>query len=243
MATTLDPQEIAKFSALSASWWDAKGPFAGLHRMNPLRLGFVRERAAKHFGLSGVRPLSGLKAIDLGCGGGLVTLPLARLGAEVIGIDGSADAVGAARLQAQQVGLTARFEVGTAEQRAERHAESADLITALEIVEHVADVTAFLQAASALLKPNGLLIVSTINRTARARALALFAAENVLHMAPEGAHEFEKLVKPEEFSAATPELDWDEAVGMSFDPVGRTWKLSTDTSMNYLRAAVKPARR
>ncbi len=241
-ASSRDAAEIEKFAALAATWWDPSGPFAALHRMNPVRLSFIRERASAHFGAPAgqSRPLAGLKALDLGCGGGLVTLPLARMGAAAEGLDAGEEAIAAARHQAKAAGLAIQFRVGVAEDWATRAGASYDLITALEIVEHVADLAAFLQAAAALLKPGGLLIVSTINRTPRARALALFAAEKVLRMAPEGAHDFEKLVTPDELSAAAPMLDWETPRGLTFDPIGRRWALSDDVSMNYLRAATKP---
>lgn len=239
--STLDPAEIAKFGKLAAEWWDPKGPFAALHRMNPLRLGFVRDRAQEHFGRRAPRPLSGLKTLDLGCGGGLVSAPLARLGADVLGVDAGGEAVMAARAYAQEAGLSARFQVGAAEDLAAEQAGAFDLITALEVVEHVADLGAFMRAVETLLKPGGLLIVSTINRTPQARALALFAAEKVLHMAPDGAHDFEKLVTPGELEDAAPGLEWDHPIGMVFNPIGRSWSLSSDVSINYLCAATKPA--
>lgn len=236
MSSTVDPGEIAKFEALAAQWWDPNGPFAALHRMNPLRLGLIRDAARELWGQE--RPLKGKTAIDLGCGGGLVTAPLARMGAQALGVDGAEEAVAAARTYAQGAGLNVRFEVSTAEAEAARTPGAYDLVTALEIVEHVADVGAFLRAAAALLKPGGLLCVSTINRTPQARALALFAAEKVLHMAPDGAHEFEKLVTPAELETVDG-LDWRAPIGMSFNPVARTWAASGDVSMNYFRAAVK----
>ncbi|MET0181857.1 MAG: bifunctional 2-polyprenyl-6-hydroxyphenol methylase/3-demethylubiquinol 3-O-methyltransferase UbiG [Caulobacterales bacterium] len=240
-ASTLDPAEIAKFGKLAAEWWDPNGPFAALHRMNPLRLGFARDRAIEHFGVRQPKPLTGLQVLDLGCGGGLVSTPLARLGANVLGLDGAEEAVMAARAYVQEAGLSAKFEVGTAEGLAERRAGSFDLITALEVVEHVADLNVFLAAVVTLLKPGGLLVVSTINRTPQARALALFAAEKVLNMAPDGAHEFEKLVTPDELQGAAPALEWDHPIGMRFNPLLRSWSLSSDLSINYLRAATKPA--
>lgn len=238
-SATVDPAEIAKFAALAAEWWDPKGAFAALHRMNPVRLAFIRERAEAHFGPKGARPLNGLSVLDIGCGGGLVSAPLARMGASVLGIDAGEDAVRAAASYAEGAGLTIAFRAVTAEALAAELPGAFDLITALEIVEHVADLGAFLRACEKLLKPGGLLIISTINRTPQARALALFAAEKVLHMAPDGAHEFEKLVKPEDLEDAAPALEWEPPAGISFDPIGRTWRQTHDVSINYLRAALK----
>jgi 2-polyprenyl-6-hydroxyphenyl methylase/3-demethylubiquinone-9 3-methyltransferase len=239
MTGTLDPAEIAKFSALASQWWDPKGPFAALHRMNPPRLSFIRDSAARAFGARAAKPLSGLSVLDLGCGGGLVSAPLARLGGAVTAVDASDDAIGAASAHAAQSGLHVEFQVSTAEALAATGARF-DIIVALEIVEHVADVGAFLAAASALAKPGGLLVVSTINRTQRARALAIVGAERILRWAPEGAHEYEKLVTPEEIRAATPEIVWDAPVGLSYRPFTSGWSLSDDISINYLMAGRKP---
>lgn len=240
MTETRDPAEIAKFAALAAQWWDPHGPFAALHRMNPVRLALIRERLAG--GAKGARPLAGRAGLDLGCGGGLVTAPLARLGAAMTGVDAAADAIEAARLHAAEAGLSIDYRCATAEQMAAERPASFDFVTALEVVEHVADLDGFLGACAALLKPGGVLIVSTINRTFEARALALFAAEKLLHMAPDGAHEFEKLVQPAELAMAAPGLEWEAPIGMRFDPIARTWSRGRDVSMNYFRAAVRPPR-
>jgi 2-polyprenyl-6-hydroxyphenyl methylase/3-demethylubiquinone-9 3-methyltransferase len=240
MATsTLDPAEIEKFSALAAEWWNPNGPFGALHRMNPVRLQFIRDLCTTHFSTPARRPLEGLKALDLGCGGGLVSAPLARMGADVTAIDASAEAIGAARAYAEQAGLDIDFQCATAEALVEAGAHF-DLVAALEIVEHVADVSAFLAAASALLKPGGVLVLSTINRTPKARALAIVGAERILKWAPEGAHDYDKLVTPDEIRAGAPALQWDEPVGMSYEPLGRGWALSRDISINYLMAGRKP---
>jgi len=237
--STVDPAEIEKFSALAAEWWNPKGPFGALHRLNPVRLGFIRDCAARHFATSSSKPLAGLKVADVGCGGGLVSAPLARMGAEVTAIDGSAEAIGAARAHAQQSGLDINFQNTTAEALVEDGAQF-DLVTALEIVEHVSDVSAFLSAVSALLKPGGLLVLSTINRTPRARALAIVGAERILKWAPEGAHDYDKLVTPDEIRSGAPALQWDEPVGVTFNPLGAGWALSRDVSVNYLIAGYRP---
>jgi 2-polyprenyl-6-hydroxyphenyl methylase / 3-demethylubiquinone-9 3-methyltransferase len=239
---TVDPAEVEKFSALAAQWWAPDGAFAALHRMSPPRMGFVRDRAISHFRLPGKgrSPLQGLCAYDIGCGGGLASLPLARMGAIVTGIDASAEAIGAASAQAKAQGVQATFQVDTVEAMAARAAKPADMVVALEIIEHVADVPTFLQAISDLVRPGGLLILSSINRTPMARALAITLAERVLRLAPEGAHDYEKLVKPEEIAAALPSFRWDPPVGLSLQVLNRTWALSGDISMNYMIAGTKP---
>lgn len=238
--STLDPAEIEKFSALAAEWWNPKGPFGALHRLNPVRLQFIRDVTARHFGTKGARPLAGLKTLDLGCGGGLVSAPLARMGAALTGVDASAEAIGAARAYADQAGLEIEF-VCTSAEALVAEGETFDLVTALEIVEHVADVNAFLEAAAALVKPGGMLVLSTINRTAKARALAIVGAERILKWAPEGAHDYDKLVTPDEIRAGAPALQWNEPVGIVYNPLGAGWSLSSDTDINYMMAGVRPS--
>ena len=273
--STLDPAEVEKFAALAAEWWRPDGPFAALHRMNPVRLQFIRERVSKHFappragdlssrdsamtegvtpptsrasrdplppqrgGRKASQPLSGLTALDLGCGGGLVSAPLSRLGAKVTGVDAGEEAIGAARVYAEQAGLDIDFRVSTAEALA-ASGEQFDLVCALEIIEHVADVPAFLEAAATLVKPGGMMVLSTINRTPKARALAIVGAEKILKWAPEGAHDYDKLVTPEEIRAGGPSIRWEEPTGISYEPLGKGWTLSRDVSVNYLVAGTKP---
>ena len=240
--STRDPGEIEKFSALAAQWWNPNGPFGALHRLNPVRLQFIRDLALRHFGTAPRRPLDGLAVLDLGCGGGLVSAPLVRMGAHLVGADASGEAIGAARAYARQAGLDIAFEETTAEALVETGAEF-DLVTALEIVEHVGDVNAFLAAAAALVKPGGILLLSTINRTQKARALAIVGAERILKWAPEGAHDYDKLVTPEEIRAGAPALQWEEPVGIVYAPFGAGWTLSSDVSVNYLIAGVRPEAR
>lgn len=237
--STIDTAEIRKFSALAAEWWNPSGPFGALHRLNPVRLRFIRDAARLHFSTGAARPLRGLAVLDIGCGGGLAAAPMARMGGAVTAIDASPEAIGAARVHAQSTGLAIEFVCSTAEAMLAAPARF-DLVTALEILEHVADVGAFLTAAAALVKPGGLLVVSTINRTPKARALAIVGAERILHWAPEGAHTYEKLVTPEEIQAAAPELEWQSPVGLSYNPLGQGWSLSNDTDINYLMAGAKP---
>ena len=239
-STTLDPAEIAKFAAMADAWWDPKGDFAPLHRMNPTRLAFLRDAIAGHFGRpQGRRPLEGLSVIDVGCGGGLVTEPMARLGATVIGLDGAPESVKAAAAHATQGGLGIDYRQGTAEDLAASGAQF-DVVLALEIVEHVADMHAFCEAVGTLVKPGGIAILSTINRTVKARALAITAAERVLRWIPDGTHDFDKLVKPDELAAAMLPLEAGAPVGLSFNPLSGMWKLSDAVSMNYFLTVTKP---
>ena len=279
MATTLDPAEIEKFSKLAAEWWNPKGPFGALHRLNPVRLQYIRDVATRHFSspvygggaerseAEGVSPtnahtgplshashdssparggamkrraLEGIRTLDLGCGGGLVSAPLARMGAKLTASDASAEAIGAASTYAEQAGLDIDFQTTTAEALVERGAQF-ELVTALEIIEHVADVNAFLTAASALVAPGGLLILSTINRTPKARALAITGAERILKWAPEGAHDYDKLVTPEEIRSGSPDLQWDELVGITYQPLGSGWAISLDIDVNYMMAGWRSA--
>jgi 2-polyprenyl-6-hydroxyphenyl methylase / 3-demethylubiquinone-9 3-methyltransferase len=227
------PPPLAGEAATSAKAVGAN-PRAGAH---PLPLAALGASPASRGGVQR-RPLKGINAVDLGCGGGLASVPLARLGASVTGLDASEEAIGAARAYAAQAGLDIDYRVGTAEALAAEGARF-NLVVALEIIEHVADVGAFLTAASTLVAPGGLLIISTINRTQKARALALFGAERILNWAPEGAHEFDKLVTPEEIRAGAPDLAWEAPAGISYNPLGEGWTLSRDVSVNYLMAASK----
>jgi 2-polyprenyl-6-hydroxyphenyl methylase/3-demethylubiquinone-9 3-methyltransferase len=238
--TTLDPAEIDKFARLADAWWDPKGAFAPLHRMNPARLGFLRERILAHFGRDGAgrRPLAGLTVIDLGCGGGLVTEPMARLGATVTGLDGAPESIAAASAHAAAMGLAIDYRQGTVEALAETPARF-DVVLALEIVEHVADLHAFCDAAQSLVAPGGLMIVSTINRTFAARALAITAAERVLRWVPEGTHDYEKLVTPDELRGALHGLDVEGPFGLNFNPLSGQWKLGGEAHMNYFMTGAK----
>lgn len=239
-ASTLDPGEIAKFAKTAAAWWDEKGPFAPLHRLNPARLAYIRERVAARFGPPASRrhPFTGLRALDIGCGGGLVAEPLARLGAQLTAIDAEGETLAIAKAHALAQGLSIAYSQATAEELA-AEGRQFDLVTALEIIEHTADAQAFLKAAAALTAPGGLLILSTINRTLMARALAIGAAEYVLRWVPAGTHDHAKLVKPEEIAAPLRALgmEVDAPVGLSLDLSTGAFKLSADVRMNYLIAA------
>ena len=197
--TTVDPAEIRKFERMAAEWWDAGGKFRPLHKFNPVRLRYIRDTVVAHFGRDpkGGRPFAGLRLLDIGCGGGILSEPMARLGAEVVGLDPSDTNTGVAELHAKKSGLEIDYRAMTAEALVET-GERFDVVLAMEVVEHVTDVSAFIAASAALLKPGGLLFVATINRTPKAFALAIVGAEYLLRWLPRGTHDFEKFVRPAE---------------------------------------------
>jgi len=243
MTTTLDPAEIAKFARTASRWWDADGPFAPLHRLNPARLSFIRERVAARFGPPETprTPFAGLDFLDLGCGGGLVSEPLARLGARLTAIDAESETLRIAAAHAQAQGLAIHFREAAAEELAAEGA-TFDIVCALEIIEHTADAPAFLRLAAELVRPGGLLILSTLNRTPQAYALGIVAAERVLRWLPPGTHDYARFLKPEEMAQPLREagLAVDAPVGLSLDLRTGAFTLSEDTSINYLLAAQKP---
>ncbi|MEK7687165.1 MAG: bifunctional 2-polyprenyl-6-hydroxyphenol methylase/3-demethylubiquinol 3-O-methyltransferase UbiG [Pseudomonadota bacterium] len=236
--STVDPAEIERFSRIADEWWDPTGKFAPLHRLGPVRIGYVRDRAAAHWGreaLSG-QPLQGLSVLDIGCGGGLLSEPMARLGATITGIDAGARNVAVAALHAEKQGLAIDYRQDTAEALAESAARF-DIVLALEIVEHVADVDLFLASISRLVKPGGLLFLSTLNRTAKAWALAIAGAEYVLGWLPRGTHDWKKFLKPSEVvrGLAAGGVEAKEIVGVVYSPLSRAWSLSkTDLDVNYM---------
>lgn len=241
---SIDADEVAKFAAMAADWWDPKGKFKPLHVFNPVRLNFIRREVCAHFGLSMTsrEPFSGKKLLDIGCGGGLLSLPMTRLGADVTGVDAAKANIGTARHQAKAQGLEVDFRHGTAEELAETHAGAFDIILNMEVIEHTADRDSFLSACTKMLKPGGIMVVATLNRTQRARALAIFTAERILHWLPAGTHEYEKLVKPNEIRAPLEALGLDVTgpFGVSYNPITRSWSESRDTGINYMMLAVKP---
>jgi 2-polyprenyl-6-hydroxyphenyl methylase/3-demethylubiquinone-9 3-methyltransferase len=236
--TTVDPAEIERFSRIAGEWWDPAGKFAPLHRLNPLRIGYIRDRAAQHWqrdALSGV-PLQGLSVLDIGCGGGLLSEPMARLGARVTGVDAAARNVGVAARHAEKQGLAIDYRRGTAEALA-ASGNQFDIVLALEIVEHVADVDLFLKSCGRMVKPGGLLFLSTLNRTAKAWALAIAGGEYILRWLPRGTHDWKKFLKPSEvvngLDAAG--IAAQEIVGVVYSPLSRAWSLSkSDLDVNYM---------
>jgi 2-polyprenyl-6-hydroxyphenyl methylase/3-demethylubiquinone-9 3-methyltransferase len=240
--STVDPDEIARFSALADTWWDANGPMRPLHRINPLRLGWIKERICSRFGrdLKDPEALAGLTALDVGCGAGLLTEPLARMGAGAVGIDPAEKNVAAARIHAGESGLSIDYRAGTAEALAEA-GERFDVVLALEVVEHVTDVGRFVAACGDMVKPGGLMIASTINRTMKAFLLAIVGAEYILRWLPRGTHAYDRLVTPDELSAAfrAAGLEPDSQTGVMYVPVADRWRLTSDLDVNYMMAAVR----
>jgi 2-polyprenyl-6-hydroxyphenyl methylase/3-demethylubiquinone-9 3-methyltransferase len=237
-AATLDPHEIEKFARDSARWWDEAGPFAPLHRLNPTRLGYLRAQIVGHFGLDerSLKPFTTLRILDIGCGGGLVCEPLARLGAEVTGMDADANAITAAKAHAEAGGLAIDYRVGTSDTLQEQF----DVVLALEIVEHVADVAAFIADLKRLVKPGGLVILSTLNRTRRSYLGAIIAAEYVLRWVPRGTHQWKRFLKPSELARELRQagLAVNDLTGMVYNPVSREFSLSkTDLAVNYFVSA------
>ncbi|MEO9462130.1 MAG: bifunctional 2-polyprenyl-6-hydroxyphenol methylase/3-demethylubiquinol 3-O-methyltransferase UbiG [Marinomonas sp.] len=235
---TIRPEEAAHFGELAREWWDPKGPMASLHQVNPVRLRYIRESIDRHWGgdIRGSKPLAGKLALDIGCGAGLACEPLARLGAEVTGIDAAGENVSAAAAHAEAVGLDIRYMAG---ELASLNVGAFDLVTCLEVVEHVADKPAFLAEVAASLKPDGLLVMSTPNRTAASRVLLVGAAEAVGYV-PKGTHDWNDFVTPEELQA----LLADAGLAMS-EPTGIAWRpnkslhLGEDLSLNYIVTARK----
>ena len=239
--STLDRNEIDHFDRLGGEWWRSGGEFELLHRMNPVRIRFLRDQAQLRFGLDPalVRPFAGLIALDVGCGGGLLSEPLARLGATTTGIDGSEEAVAAARAHAAAADLPIDYQRTTAEALAATGARF-DIVTAMEIVEHVADRPTFLAALAALTRPGGLIVMSTLNRTARSFALAIVGAEYVMRWVARGTHDWRKFVRPHELAAGFRRhgVAVSAMAGMALNPLSRTWSLAPDDlSVNYLTAA------
>jgi 2-polyprenyl-6-hydroxyphenyl methylase / 3-demethylubiquinone-9 3-methyltransferase len=242
-SSSIDPAEVARFDAIAKTWWDASGPMAVLHKFNPVRVAYIRDAAAAHFAcdLSALEPLKGLTIVDVGCGGGVLSEPLARLGGDVLGLDPAPTNIAVAKRRADAVGGAAQFKEGTIEAEVAAGARF-DIVLAMEVVEHVADVDAFVAACCAAVKPGGLLVMATLNRTLRAYALAIIGAEYVLRWLPKGTHDWNRFVTPDELSdvISARGLDVREAKGVVFNPLSDKWSLSADTAVNYMVLAAKP---
>lgn len=244
-AKTVDAAEVEKFSRMSAEWWDPTGPFRPLHRLNPVRLTYIRDRAAAHFGLDSrsVAPFGGLTALDIGCGGGLVAEPLARMGATVTAVDADPVAIEAARLHAAGREVDVDYQVGSSDELVAA-GRTFDLVLALEIVEHVADRDEFLSTLGALVAPGGLLILSTLNRTLKSLVLGVGMAEHVLRWVEPGTHDWRKFVKPSELARGLRGISFGVAdlTGLVFDPLQNEFRLSADdVGVNYFMTAMRAA--
>ena len=245
MSTTIDAGELAKFEAMAAEWWDPDGKFRPLHMLNPCRLDYITAQIASEFDrdLGADLPFLGLRLLDIGCGGGLLAEPMARLGADVVGADAAARNIPVAALHAEQSGLQIDYRVTTAEALAEA-GELFDIILNMEVIEHVADSAAYLAACCALLKPGGLMTCSTINRNPKSFAVAIVGAEFVMRWLPRGTHDWQKFITPDELFAlfADAGLTPVDKKGFVFNPLTWRWSVShRDLSVNYVTASIKPA--
>ena len=239
-SSTIDPSEVARFDRLARDWWDPNGPMRALHRLNPLRLQYIRDRACNQFGRDerAAHCLRELTVLDVGCGAGLLCEPLARLGASVTGLDPAATNIAVARLHAERAGLAIDYRSDTVEAVVAGD-ERFDVVLAMEVVEHVADVEAFVSACCGAVKPGGLLVMATINRTLRAFALVIVGAEYILGWLPKGTHQWDKFVTPEELAAAIAAggLSVINRRGAVYNPITAQWLLAGDMSVNYMLAA------
>jgi 2-polyprenyl-6-hydroxyphenyl methylase / 3-demethylubiquinone-9 3-methyltransferase len=243
-ASSVDDAEVARFSALAAEWWDPRGKMAPLHKFNPVRLGYIRDHACRRFGRDGKRLdcLKKLRILDIGCGGGILSEPLARLGADVVGADPSTENIAAAKAHAVESGLAIDYRATTAEALADS-GERFDLVLAMEVVEHVADVTLFVGRCAEMVKPEGLMIAATINRTLKSFALAIVGAEYILRWLPPGTHQWEKFVTPNELEIAMEKcgLRAIDERGVIYNLLADRWQISTDTDVNYMLTAARSA--
>ena len=242
-AASVDPDEVARFSALAAEWWDPAGKFRPLHRLNPVRLAYLRERLIAQFGRDGasLRPLTGLSVLDIGCGGGLICEPLCRLGAAVTGVDASATNIGVARSHAAEAELAIDYRTAAAEDLAAA-GERFDVVLCLEVVEHVADLDGFVAAAATLVRPGGILVAATLNRTPQSFLFAIVGAEYVLRWLPRGTHRWDKFVRPSELAGRLRRagLDVGNVTGVSYSALTDSWRLTRDLSVNYMCCGSRP---
>jgi len=241
--TTVDPAEVAKFEAMAAEWWDLNGKFKPLHMMNPCRLGYITQQIATRFDrdLMEPEPFKGLRLLDIGCGGGLLSEPMARLGADVVGADAAEGNIPVAQIHAEQQGLDIDYRHTTAESLTEA-GEQFDVVLNMEVVEHVADPLAYLTACQQLLKTDGLMLCSTINRNPKSYMVAIIGAEHIMRWLPKGTHEWNKFITPDELVELikTAGLEPVDRTGFVFNPIAWSWSLSDrDLSVNYVTASVK----
>jgi 2-polyprenyl-6-hydroxyphenyl methylase / 3-demethylubiquinone-9 3-methyltransferase len=239
-AGSVDEAELRRFAALAERWWEPRGPMAALHKLNPTRLAYVRDRACARFARDRLAPapLAGLRVLDVGCGGGLLCEPLARLGGEVTGIDPAPENVGAAAAHAAAMGVPVAYRAATVEELAAA-GEAFDLVCAMEVVEHVADVPGFLRACCRVVRPGGALVLATLNRTLRAYLLAIVGAEYVLGWLPRGTHQWSRFVKPSEAARQLRAhgLTVADVTGVTYDPLHDRFALTADAAVNYMLVA------
>jgi 2-polyprenyl-6-hydroxyphenyl methylase/3-demethylubiquinone-9 3-methyltransferase len=242
-ASSVDQAEIERFSRHAADWWNPRGPMAALHKFNPVRLGYIRDQAAAQFNRDPKKLdcLKGLRMLDIGCGGGILSEPLARLGAEMVGADPSEDNINAARAHAEAADVVVDYRATTAEDLAAAN-ERFDVVLAMEVVEHVADVDAFVATCATTVRPGGLMIAATLNRTLKSFALAIVGAEYVLRWLPRGTHQWEKFVTPAELENAIERnaLQVTGERGVIYNPFADRWQLSSDMDVNYMLVAQRP---
>lgn len=241
-ASSLDPAEVEKFSRLAAEWWDPKGKFAVLHVFNPVRLQYIKQQVCARFARDPLerRPFAGLRFLDIGCGGGLLSEPMARLGAEIVGVDPAEKNIHTARVHANEQELAIDYRVGTAETLAAA-GEHFDVILNMEVIEHVTDPQVFIRLCASMLKPDGLMFVATINRTLKSFGLAIIGAEYVLGWLPKGTHQWEKFITPEELKGWLGEngVPMKNETGVTYNPIKNEWRRSRDMGVNYMVAAQK----
>jgi len=242
-ASSIDPAEVERFSRIAAEWWDPKGKFAPLHRFNPVRLAFIREHALARFGRDPAAraPFTGLRLLDIGCGGGLLSEPMTRLGFQVVGVDASERNIGTAAAHAAEQGLAVDYRCATAEALLAAGEPAFDVILNMEVIEHVADPGGFVRACAQLLAPGGLMVVATLNRTLKAFALAKLGAEYVLRWLPPETHDWRRFLKPDEirgFLADEP-VTVEGPFGVVFDPLSGRWKQSRDADVNYMLTVLR----
>ncbi len=237
-----DQAELARFAAMADEWWDPHGAFRPLHRLNPIRLGFIRDQICGHFALDGAQraPFTGLKILDVGCGGGLLTEPMARLGAQVTGIDAGEKAIHVARAHAADMGLDIDYRTTTPEDVA-GDGEGFDVVLNMELLEHVSDGPGFIGSCASALKPGGAMVVATLNRTVTSYACAIIGAEYVLRWLPRCTHQWNKFVRPTELRMMleTHGMEFQDFTGVTYNPLADSWKLSRDLAVNYMAFAVK----
>jgi 2-polyprenyl-6-hydroxyphenyl methylase / 3-demethylubiquinone-9 3-methyltransferase len=243
-ASSIDRDEVARFDNLAATWWDERGPMRVLHRFNPVRLAYIRDAACRHFGRDPNAPfaLDGLRIVDVGCGGGVLSEPLARLGATVTGLDPAPTNIRVARAHAEAEGVSVDYRAETIEAVIDR-GERFDIVLAMEVVEHVTDMPAFVRRAAEGVNPGGLMFAATINRTLRSFALAIVGAEYVLGWLPKGTHDWEKFVTPAELARAIESggLTVTDTTGVAYNPLGESWRISRDVAVNYMMRAERPS--